>query len=206
MRRAFALCVVGLVTTAAPSFADVCGSVAGNLVANCGFESGTFSLWTQSGNTWTTAVSALSPSSGNFDGLLGPIGSDGFLSQTITTTPGTFYDLHFWLRNNSSVGPNEFVAYWDNIPVFSLLNSSAFGFTNEYIPSLLGSGSDTLLFAFRNDPSFWHLDDISLTALNSEVLPTPEPTSLTLLGTALIANALRRRSARRRSADAVEGL
>ena len=198
MRRVFALCVVGLLTTAVPSFADVCGSVAGNLVANCGFEAGTFSLWTQTGNTGTTAVSALGPFSGTFDGLLGPIGSDGFLSQTLATTPGTFYDLRFWLRNNSGVGPNDFAAFWDGIPVFALVNAGAFGFTSEYIPTLLGTGSDTLSFSFRNDPSFWHLDDISVTSLSSEVAPTPEPATLTLIGTGLIAAAFRRRTVRAR--------
>ena len=43
--------VSGLGSGSAIAIPSICDSIAGNLVANCGFETGTFSSWTQSGNT-----------------------------------------------------------------------------------------------------------------------------------------------------------
>jgi hypothetical protein len=67
-----------------------------NLVANPGFETGDFTGWTQGGNTGATFVTAgpfdgFLPHSGNFFAALGPVGSDGTLSQDLATTPGHSY-------------------------------------------------------------------------------------------------------------------
>jgi len=56
---------------------------------NCGFETGDFTGWTQSGNTGFTSVTGsfggIAPNSGNFPACMGPVGSDGLLSQTFGT-------------------------------------------------------------------------------------------------------------------------
>ena len=71
---------------------SICDNTTGNLVTNCGFESGSFSGWTRGGNLGFTGVTS-NPTyvnSGAFGGQLGPIGSDGTLSQFIWGNTWTF--------------------------------------------------------------------------------------------------------------------
>jgi hypothetical protein len=67
-----------------------------NLVLNPGFETGNFDDWTRSGNLGATAVNTGGYAhSGTYGAALGPVGSDGFLTQDITTIPGDLYDISF---------------------------------------------------------------------------------------------------------------
>src|SRR5262249_2874481 len=68
-----------------------------NPITNGGFETGNFTGWTQGGTTGNTGVAANTPHTGTFAAFLGPVGSDGTLSQNVATTPGQQYVLSFWL-------------------------------------------------------------------------------------------------------------
>src|SRR5712692_8865885 len=72
-----------------------CDAVSGNLVANCGFETGDFTNWTLSGDLSFTGVDVAPAHSGTFGAFLGPITDLGFAAQTLVTTPGQYYDLTF---------------------------------------------------------------------------------------------------------------
>src|SRR5690242_21749347 len=93
---------------AAPS---QCDAVAGNLVTNCGFETGDFTGWTLSSNTSFTSVSPNAPyvHSGNFGAALGTVGGTSFLtqSQALNTVPGATYLVSVWLESDGGT-PNEF--------------------------------------------------------------------------------------------------
>jgi hypothetical protein len=143
----------------------------GNLVTNGGFETGDLSGWTNSGNAGFTTVASDHVHSGAYATDLGPVGSDGSLRQNIATIAGEHYTLDFWLANDGG-SPNDFSVSWNSstLPPFPLVNANSQTYT-EYTYNLIATGTSTPLeFDFRQDPAYWHLDDISVTAQAS--IPT----------------------------------
>jgi len=192
MKRTALFSILALFFFAISSFAagSICDATPGNLVLNCGFETGDFTSWTDTGNTGYTSVSTSSTyvNSGTYGAQLGPVGSDGILSQTLSDSPGN-YTFSFWLDSPGGT-PNDFTAYWDGTPVSSQTNSGSFPFT-QYSFSVVGTGNDTISFGFRQDPSYWGLDDVA-------VVSSPEPRSMALLGTGLLGIILAAVSLKRR--------
>jgi hypothetical protein len=95
-----------------------------NLVTNGGFETGDFTGWTQGGNN-TGAIFLTSTSSfvhsGTWAAFVGPVGSDGTLTQNIATTTGQTYEVSLWLRPDG-VGPNDFGVSFGGITSLTLTN------------------------------------------------------------------------------------
>jgi len=172
-----------------------------NLITNPGFETGNFNGWIQFGNVGFTGVDAGLPHSGIFAASLGPVGSLGFLSQTVATTPLSFYNLSFYnlsffLQSDGFIS-NQFQVFWNGSLIFDAFNLTAFDYIdfNSLLPdrfqNLLATSVTTpLVFGFRNDPGFLHLDDVALE-------PVPEPTTLILLGTTMAGLGLARWRRRR---------
>ena len=161
---------------------DFCQTVSRNFIVNCGFETGDFTGWTRSGNLGFTFVSGAPYNfSGNFGAQLGPIGSDGFLSQsfwgntitfafrddpgywgldTVVATPFVScgvncetFAVSFWLLSDG-LTPNDFTVFWNSVDVG---------------PSLVDSGPfPYALFSGFVDGT------------------TPEPSSLILMGTGVL--------------------
>lgn len=174
-----AFCTVGL------AYAD-----SNNLVTNGSFETGDFSGWTLSGDTGFVGVCDVSTCPGNFapeDGTyaayFGPVGDTATISQTVATTPGDTYALSFYLANPVGGTPNYFQVSFGNSS-FSFTNFGvAFGW-QEFTLTTVATGSQTpLSFTFRNDPSYWFLDNVSVQQAGGTV---PEPGTLVLFGTGLL--------------------
>jgi FecR-like protein len=141
------------------------GGGGSSFLVNGGFETGDFSGWTRSGNPGFTSVTT-SPSfvrSGTFAAFLGPIGSDGFLSQTLETVPGKPYIVSFSLRSDGGL-PNDFNASWAGTSFFSQTNIPSGEYLTYTFTEVAPGASTVLQFGFRNDPGFLGLDDVSVVA------------------------------------------
>lgn len=153
-------------------------SVNANLVADPGFEASADGLgphpfsasWTNidaSGFSNVGGDSAFAHSGDNYANL-GATPGFGSLSQVLGTTTGQSYTLSFWLANDITVGlpsGNSFRVLFNGIQVFSLTNSSAFGYTQFTISNLVATGGATALeFVYNHNNDFWRLDDIDVSA------------------------------------------
>jgi hypothetical protein len=184
MRQKALLAVVALVAVlliGAPT------AFATNLLNNGSFETSDFTGWTTGGNfEFTQVVSGAyyvytGAQDGQFYTTMGPTSTDGTLSQTFSDTPGGHYTFSFWM---ASVGddPSDFSAYWNSTQVYSASDPNTGGVWTLFQFAETGSGSDTISFAFRDDPAYIALDNVSV----SPGPTVPEPSSLLLLGSGLL--------------------
>lgn len=149
------------------------------LVTNGGFETGDFTGWTQSGDTAGTSVETVDPNSGTYSAFFGPTGDLGFISQDLNTTANATYTLTFFLKDENNESEEQFAAetiaaaevfqvFWNGALIDEIdvpPDTSPSVFTQFTFNALLATGPTTTLeFGFRNDPSYWDIDDISVTA------------------------------------------
>jgi hypothetical protein len=114
------------------------------------------------------------------------------ISQTLTTNPGTYYDLTFYvyadgLAGNTGAFPNEIKVRWDgnvvadyqNIPTTNPSSSNFFPggpMTLFMVPGLLATTNSTVLsFGGRHDPAAIFIDNV---AVDAAVTTTPEPAAM----------------------------
>ncbi len=98
---------------------------------------------------------------GGFYAVLGPVGANGVLAQTIFTTAGVNYTFCFWLN---AVGDNisNFGASWDGKPVYSQNDPNTGGTWTLFSFPVIGTGVDNISFSFRDDPGWIALDNVSV--------------------------------------------
>jgi PEP-CTERM motif len=155
---------------------------AAELVTNGSFETGDFTGWTLSGNTGFTGVECpgvgfAGPGNGACDAFLGPVGSNGTLSQILTTIPGTVYQISFDFQPDGG-NPSFFSAVWDaQPPLFSVTNPPASAYQVLHFSAQATTPTTSLSFNFRDDPGFLRLDSVSVRV--------PEPGTVALLSIGL---------------------
>jgi hypothetical protein len=155
-----------------------------SLVQNGGFELGTFADWTTNGNFENCNVTSSAPyvNSGVYGAEFGPVGTFGYLSQTLPTAAGGCYLLSFWLDSPDGLTPNEGLVSWNGNTLFDQANLPAFGWTNlQFVVTATGT-STVLQFGFRDDAGELALDDVSVLAAQPSLL------SLNFSGTNLVVN------------------
>jgi hypothetical protein len=165
----FSLCLLVSGVAAAkdpgePYFLNVpseCDAVTGNLVVNCGFETGTFTGWTRTGDQSFTSIER-QPHTGDFALVSGPVNGLGFFTQIAPTVVGQSYNLVFWLWNSGQ--PNRFQVSWEGAVIMDLMNLPNQPYTRYAINGLVAcTAGSSLQFGFYNPPDYLHFDDVALT-------------------------------------------
>jgi hypothetical protein len=170
-----------------------------NLVLNGDFQTGSLTDWSLTGNTDFSSVVSGGPD-GHF-AQLGPMNTDGHLTQQIATTAGDSYAVSFVLGTLQGATPdNDFSATFGGQTVFSQVNVPNQDFTlYSFTVSATGPSSD-LSFAYHDNPSYFDLTGISVVDLGPSIAPAPEPSTLVSAGIAGLLGfgyAWRRRRAKR---------
>jgi hypothetical protein len=160
---------------------------ASSTVAGSGFT--TSGQFTSEGFDYFIDTDPADAHSGSNSFAGGAVGGLGFLTQTIATTAGTAYNIHFWIANFSGFADGTALqVLWNGQQVYSATDILGSGYTEIVIDPLATSALTTLSFGLQDDSFFLNLDDISVRAV-------PEPAELVLLlaGFAAAASMRRRR-------------
>jgi hypothetical protein len=213
MRKLFSVlfvCGLGLWAVTQANAASICDSTSGNIVTNCGFESGSFSGWSVTGNLYGgidgnyVGVDNGNPNSGNYESYFGAPSEYGqmnsgdkygpvtTLSQTLPVLPAEYYEISFYLDNNGcSVSDNPgcgdyynyFDAYFNSALLTKQYNIPYSGSYDEYVFVVGTSGGFN-----PNNPGTLQFDftnDDDLFYLDDVTVtalgPTPEPASFLLV-------------------------
>lgn len=186
---------------------SLCDGVAGNLVANCGFEDGNADAWsvmTPPGSY--LAVPQLPTSSHTGSYLLRFTGfTTSSVVTSIATVPGAQYTFTFYLVSlgigAEPASSSTFAAYFGAEQVFALEGQGPTfdaGYARySFLPTAVGATTE-IRFDARNASAAYNLDDVSVTlAAGGVPAVAPEPGTVALVGAGLLAFGAFTRRARR---------
>jgi hypothetical protein len=156
-----------------------------NLVKNCGFETGDLTNWTPS--AFAPTVGASDPHTGDFAAVFANVLSES-ISQSVPTSMGGTYNVTFWLANDLDL--NSFDATFGTTSLASFVNMQPFAYTSFSTTVEATSSTTELVFSGRGNQDTLFLHDVSVV---QAAVATPEPTSLVLIGSALLTFAALRR-------------
>jgi len=168
-----------------------------NLVANGGFEAGSFISWTGTStglNGFTTTTITSVPAdvfAGTFAARLRTITPNvNTLAQTITTINARPYVLSYMVRNADNQGrviDNLTVTSGTTVTVFGDRPSFAYTPFSQYF--VANAASSVISFAYQHTSPAFFLDEVVVT-----MVPEPATWGLMLAGFGMVGFAMRRRS------------
>ena len=170
MRLAYVSLAALALATAAPAMAQ-------NLIQNGDFSAGL--------NNWSISNDCCFFTDGN--GFRdGAVGDYSYLSQTFADTAGSVLTLNYDFASDAG---SQFVLF-NGVEVPNSYSGPE-GWTHYTFTLGLATGSDTLTFRGRNDPSYSALTNVNVT--ESAAVPEPASWALMLGGFGLVGGAMRSR-------------
>jgi hypothetical protein len=179
---------------ALPSFASpsICNAASGNLVLNCGFETGYFTDWAVTGTPSANfGVTTNLPNSGTNDARFGDLTND-YIDQSFATTAGNSYNVSFYVDTtaNGGVSSNgDFVADWNGTSFLTLTGATgtgsgpdAAGYEMYSFTETATSATTDLKFGGATADSYYHLDDVVVTPAGTSAVPEPSSVSFLMAG------------------------
>jgi len=180
--------------------ASICDAAVGNLVANCGFETGDFTSWTLTGNDvpaeegnlygveGVDPIDSIAPNSGNDQAFFADLVANAItLSQVITTNPGDTYAISFYAAQDTAPGTsfcgsvlcsNQFSTSFDGISLMNLVAVPVQGYTQYSFVATPTDASSALNLVLGNDLGEFLVDDVVVTDTSAV---TPEPSAWFLM-------------------------
>jgi hypothetical protein len=148
-------------------------------VVNGGFETGDFTGWTESAVVGTIyGVDTAGPHLGDYSAFFGASAPAAWISQTLSTVPGTMYTVSFWFDRSAATTSGVFAVTFGGALIFSDPGTT-FPFGRVTLDIMANSTSSELRFAANNNSDFYTLDNVSVTAV-----PEPGAAALMLCGLA----------------------
>jgi hypothetical protein len=181
-------------------------SFAQNLVTNGGFELGNtgglghggFAGWNPYGelqadfesefaNTFLDngdgTYDGVTPFADSYEATFGAVGSPSGIHQSIGTVAGHTYHVSFWVKNDdgcgTTVGCSSINVTFGGVTLINNTLEDVYDWRFDEFDVTATDSSSDLIFNIRQDPNYYYLDNVSV------VDSTPEPATLTLLGSAL---------------------
>jgi hypothetical protein len=135
------------------------------IVRNANFQTGDLTGWTVTGDTNSTfvddgSVSGIAPYMGHYELVLGTSNSVGYLSQTLSTTPGAGYLLRFWFENPYG-DPGTFLVSWNGITILDVTDPVAYSWEKMQFLVAATTTTTVLQFEYQDNYGGFGLDDIS---------------------------------------------
>ena len=178
---------------------SICDAAVGNLVSNCGFETGDFTAWATSGNDVTNGllgnlygvetgadpIVGTLPNSGLDQAYFSDIVSNATtISQSLSTVASDTYTVSFELAQQLE-GPgtvnNTAVVSFGGTTLATLTNVGVEGYTLYSYTATATSASSLLSLKFGDDIGEFLLDDVTVTA-SAPAVPNPANALLLLSG------------------------
>jgi hypothetical protein len=190
------LIAAGLLGCALPTFAtpSLCDAVQGNLVMNCGFETGLLSPWVRTEAVHDSiGIIVEFANSGDLDVAFNATGgATNSLVQTLATIPGQFYT--FSLFEDADFDPNgQFFIDWNGANLLTITGQEIITYQFHTFTVMATSTSTDIRFAANTRGSVI-LDDVVVTP---NAASAPEPSSVGFAAAGLCSVVLLRRRAAR---------
>lgn len=138
-----------------------CYQVEGNLVDNCGWETGCWHAWRIVGEIDVAGGEVAH--SGEWGGIVKAHQEVEFMGQPLATVAGQAYTLSFWMRNPEPLDRLQILWIDGDVvdTVLDLVDVPAEGYTQFVVPDLIAtSDSMEIYWAIGNAPGDIDFDDV----------------------------------------------